>query len=89
MKLILFGTIGLIVSIILAAVATSQLDTAMTTAGAVVNTMAGLSATMGIYGIIFWVAITGSALSMLGFGVYGTIRRSRSRRKSRKARRGA
>ena len=77
-----------IVSIILGAVATTQLDTAMTTAGAVVNTMAGLSATMGIYGIIFWVAITGSALGMLGFGVYGTIRRSR-RGKKRKARRGA
>ena len=35
---------------------------------------------MGVYGILFWVAITGAGLAMLGFGVVGTVRSARGRR---------
>ena len=40
---------------------------------------------MGIYGIIFWIAITGAGLAMLGFGIVGTVRsRSTTKRRSRR-----
>ena len=74
--LIIYGVIAIVVSIVLFGVAVAQLDTAMTAANStnLVNAMPGLYDVMGIYGILFWVAITGSGLAMLGFGVYGTIK---------------
>ena len=77
--LIIYGVIAIVVSIVLFGVAVAQLDTAMTAANStnLANTMPGLYDVMGIYGILFWVAITGSGLAMLGFGVWGTIKGAR------------
>ena len=74
--LIIFVVIAIVMSIVLFGVAVTQLDTAMTAANStnLANTMPGLYDVMGVYGILFWVAITGSGLAMLGFGVYGTIK---------------
>jgi len=42
---------------------------------------------MGVYGLVFWVAITGSGLAMLGFGVWGTVKGRASGSSRRKIRR--
>jgi len=80
--LIIFGVIAIVVSIVLFGVAVEQLDTAMTAANStnLTNEMPGLYDVMGVYGILFWVAITGSGLAMLGFGVWGTVKSARGRR---------
>ena len=79
--LIIYGVIAIVISIVMFGVATTQLDTAMTAANStnLVNTMPGLYDIMGIYGIVFWVGITGAGLAMLGFGVVGTVRAARGR----------
>lgn len=85
--LIIFGVIGIIISLVMFTVAVGQLDTVMTTAGATVNTMAGLTSIMGVYGILFWVVITGAALAMIGLGTYGAIRGRRGGGKVKRAKR--
>ena len=86
--LIIYGVIGIVVSLVMFTVAVGQLDTAITTAGATVNTMAGLTSIMGIYGIIFWIVISGAALALLGFGVAGVVRtRVGGKRKRKKSKR--
>ena len=77
--LIVYGVIGIVISIVMFGVAVEQLDTAMDAANStnLVNTMPGLYDIMGIYGIVIWVAVTGAGLAMLGFGAYGVIKSAR------------
>ena len=84
--LIVAGAIGILIAIVMGAVAVDQLDTVMTAEAALTNTFQGLGEIMGIYGIVFFIAITGAALAMFGFGTYGVIKSRRSR-KAKKSRR--
>ena len=88
--LIIFGVIAIIVSLVMFTVAVEQLDTVISTADSTANEMAGLVDIMGVYGILFWVVISGAGLMMLGFGTYGVIKSRRSSGGKRRAlRRGA
>lgn len=82
--LIVAGAVSILIAIIVFGVVVGQLDTAMTTANATVNEMTGLYDIMGIWGIVLWVGFMAAGMSMIGAGIYTSVRGVRGGGKKRR-----
>lgn len=71
--LAIMGGITLVITLIMFGINNTQLHTAYTTANACTNKtyMVGLTDIMGIWGMVLFVIMLGSALSQIGFAVWG------------------
>lgn len=72
--LIVSGAVAVLIAIIVFGVVIGQLDTAMTTANSTTNTMTGLYDIMGIWGIVLWVGFMAAGMSMIGAGIYTSVK---------------
>ena len=77
LMLAIFGGITLVISLIMFGIINTQLHTAYTTANGTTNiaSFVGLLSVMGVWGVVIFVSMIGSALAQFGFAGFGAYNR--------------
>ncbi len=75
--LVIYGSIAVVVALVMFGVALTQLTTNIQTVNAssvYANMFPGLASVMGVFGMVIFITLIGSGLAMIGGGAYGMIK---------------